>query len=306
MRLAKTLLIAAFIGACLLLATGLGLAQYFSREQPPVSRAEAQASLRAAIGWIKAHESEVLGDGNQALWRMVNKSAALTHDAYLAQLYATYYERYYGRGRVDVWDHWLRADSTAPLTLDALNHLEAYQRFFVYAATCNAALLQDEDIARQREPGYCSPALPRALRSDATCSTHQLMALFMMQERHCGDARATQQAIAATQADIVTQLRFDPRLRDAYIQRVLMLHETGMSQAARPVWVRRVIQAQLPDGGWPGARSLKLLFGDFARSVGLPRTPLSNEENPADFHATAQGLLLMSLIVADRAPSPAP
>lgn len=308
MRLLKILVVALLVSLATLIGTWLGLAHYFSRQQPAVTRAEAQASLSAAIGWLKAHEADVLNDGNQALWRMVHKSAELTHDAYLNQLYNTYFERYYGHGHADMWEHWLRADSSAPLTLDALNILEPYQRFFIYASTCNAALLQDDDVARQLNADLCAPALPRTLRGqkDATCSTHQLMALFMMQERHCGDAQATQATIASTQADIATALRYDPRARDPYIQRVLMLYETGAGQTVRPVWLRRVIDTQLPDGGWPGQRSVKLLFGDFAKSIGLPRTSLSNEEGGAEFHATAQGLLLMSLVVSDLSRPAAP
>ncbi len=298
MRTAQRILLTLIALLTLAVASALGLATYFSREQAPVTRAEAQASLNAAIGWMKTHEAEVLGDGNQALWRMVRRAAEITHNPDLARLYATYYERYYQRGRTDVWQRWLHAESTAPLTLRSLDNLEAYQRFFIYAITCDATLGQDDDITQQLAPHYCAPALPRAMRGDATCSTHQLMALWMMRERQCGPAERLAPAIATTQDDIETQLRWDPRLRDAYIQRVLMLIDTGQAQRVRPVWLRRVIQAQQADGGWPGIRSVKLLLGDFAASMGLPGTALSAEEAAPDFHATAQGLLLMALVVA--------
>lgn len=299
MRFAKKLLLTLIALAALLIASGLGIAQYFSREQPAVTKAEAEASLRAAIGWMKAHEADVLGDGNQALWRMVRISAELTHDPDLARMYASYFERYYQRGRTDVWEHWVNPAATTPVTLNALENLEAYQHLFIYASTCNAALGAQPDVSQQLSPEYCAPALPRALRGNPTCSTHQLMGLAMMLERGCGDAAALKRAIPQVQADIVAQLRYDPRVRDEYIQRVLMLYETGAASSIRPVWLRRVIQTQLPDGGWPRLRSIKLLLGDVAKSSGLPGTALSNEEFSADFHATAQGLLLMSMVVAD-------
>lgn len=304
MRLIKRLTLALVTLLVLLVALWLGIAQYFSREQPAVTKAEAEASLRAAIGWLKTHEADVLGNGNQALWRMVHRSAELTHDPYLASLYANYYERYYQRGRTDVWEHWVNPASTAPLTLNSLDNLEAYQRFFIYAVTCNATLAQSEEISRQLSADYCSPALPRALKGDPTCSTHQLMGLAMMIERGCGNQAAIQAGIPVVQADIAAQLRYDPRVRDPYIQRVLMLYETGASSSIRPVWLRRVIQTQLPDGGWPGLRSIKLLFGDLLKSQGMGGTPLSGEEQGSDFHATAQGLLLMSMVVADLSRSP--
>jgi hypothetical protein len=310
MRLAKKLLITLIAFAALLIASALGIAQYFSREQPPVTKAEAEASLHAAIGWMKANEADVLGDGNQALWRMVRISAELTHDPDLARMYASYYERYYQRGRTDVWEHWVNPAATTPVTLNALENLAAYQHLFIYASTCNAALGADPYVSQQLSADYCAPALPRALRGDPTCSTHQLMGLAMMLERGCGDAAALKRAIPVLQADIVTQLRYDPRARDEYIQRVQMLYETGAAASIRPAWLRRVIQTQQPDGGWTGLRSIKLLFGDLAKSVGLPDTPLSNEEMASNFHATAQGLLLMSRVVADLSkadsPSPAP
>lgn len=310
MRLIKRITLALVTLLALLIALWLGIAQYFSREQPAVTQAEAQASLRAAIGWMKAHEADVLGDGNQALWRMVHISAELTHDPYLARLYANYYERYYQRGRTDVWERWVNPASTASPTINSLENLEAYQRFFIYAVTCDASLVQSEEISRQLAADYCSPALPRALRGDPTCSTHQLMGLAMMLERGCGDAAAIKTTTPILQADIATQLRYEPRARDAYIQRVLMLHETGAASLVRPVWLRRVIDTQLPDGGWAGSRSIKLLFGDLLKSQGMGDTALSREEQGADFHATAQGLLLMSMVVADlskpTAPTPTP
>jgi hypothetical protein len=308
MRLVKKLLITLIALAALLIASGLGIAQYFSREQPPVSKAEAEASLRAAIGWMKAHEGDVLSDGNQALWSMVREAEGLTHDPDLARLFASYYERYYQRGRHNIWERWLTPSASPQFTPSELDGLAPYQLLFVYAMTCNASLGAQERVAEQLSPTYCSPALKRALSGEPTCSTHQLMGLAMMLERSCGDASAIKQTVPRLQADIATQLRYDPRARDEYIQRVLMLHETGAAASIRPAWLRRVIQIQQPDGGWTGLRSIKLLFGDLAKSLGLPDTPLSNEEMESNFHATAQGLLLMSRVVADlsKTDSPSP
>jgi hypothetical protein len=101
--------------------------------------------------------------------------------------------------------------------------------------------------------------------------------------------------VAALQSRIVGQLTWDPRVVDVYVQRVLMLVESGAVERVKPVWLQRVLAAQQPDGGWAGVDPLLELGSEFSLGLGPRGFTLSPPRS--DFHASAQGLLLLSLLV---------
>jgi hypothetical protein len=73
-----------------------------------------------------------------------------------------------------------------------------------------------------------------------------------------------------------------------------MLAEAGSADAIKPVRLQNIIEAQRPDGGWSGIDALLpvgngryLAFGSRGFTISRPAS---------DFHATAQGLLLSSIL----------
>jgi hypothetical protein len=120
-----------------------------------------------------------------------------------------------------------------------------------------------------------------------------MMGYRIAQRNGCGIADLDAK-IAVLQKTMGMQLRYDPRVVDVYIQRVLMLVDSGAMDRINPRWVERVIAAQQADGGWSDIQPLipvgggkYLGFNSKAVTVGVP---ISN------FHTTAQGVLLMSLL----------
>ena len=75
-----------------------------------------------------------------------------------------------------------------------------------------------------------------------------------------------------------------------------MLVESGRRKDVKAIWLRKIFDAQSPDGGWDDADVIAHLQGDLVLGWSggrlypwlLPR-PVSN------FHATAQGLYLLAL-----------
>lgn len=169
--------------------------------------------------------------------------------------------------------------------------LHDYQLHFLYAINCDPELATRPLILAQLDPTYCDthPFRP-------ACATHQLMGLRFMQRARCGEPRATEDAIRQLQTRVSRQLTWDPRVVDVYLRRVLLLMESGARNAVKPVWLERILKAQQRDGGWAAIDSVlslmdrKLSFGFDARGITF-QPPVPN------FHATAQGLLLMSLLL---------
>jgi hypothetical protein len=72
-----------------------------------------------------------------------------------------------------------------------------------------------------------------------------------------------------------------------------MLAESGMPQKIKPVWLQRVLSAQLGDGGWA---NLHMLFPvSRTHYLGFTNRPVIGEPR-SNFHATAQGVFLFSLL----------
>lgn len=116
----------------------------------------------------------------------------------------------------------------------------------------------------------------------------------MVQQSDCGNPEATRAAVAELQSRIAGQLTWDPRVVDVYVQRVLMLVESGAEDRVKPIWLQRVLAAQRPGGGW--ARTDPLLELGSGFSLGFGPRGLAFAPPRSDFHATAQGLLLLSLL----------
>ena len=137
---------------------------------------------------------------------------------------------------------------------------------------------------------FCSAHQP--LRP--ACKTHQLIGMYLMKERACGDALATNNVIDHLQNDIESQLHWDVRLVDVYMQRVLMLTLTGKAGQLKPVWIQRILDAQLEDGGWTGFQPVIPLWSDYALGFTVKYPGVKKIET--NFHATIQGVFLMALL----------
>lgn len=262
-----------------------------NRENAWPEQTRIRASFSAGVGWLSAHQEEILRHNNSALWWMVQQSAERTRNPTLLALFAEYRRRYLEQGR-NIWLPLFFPGRWVPLTQDDTANFDDYQEHFLYAISCDPDLGQSPLIQAQLDTGYCNqyPLRP-------ACVTHQMMGFRMMQRNDCGDAQATAAAIKRLQTRIVRQLIWDPRVVDVYLQRVLMLVETGAKQQVRAVWLNRVLAAQLPEGGWSETDPLLSLPG--GHILGFDARGLTLKPARPTFHATAQGVWLMGLLLED-------
>lgn len=254
------------------------------------TESELRVSYEKSIGWMLTHRTQILASSNTMLWWMVMRSAELTRDPRLHSLFAEYKERQMDHDRIGVWRHWFSRHSPTPVIFTDIAHYPDYNLFFVYAAACDAELAELDIIKRQQEAQFCSDVHPIS----PACVTHQLMGARMMLERGCGEPQAVSALISTLQDKVVGQLTWDPRVVDVYLQRVLMLADTGAMARIKPIWLRRILDAQRPDGGWGQMQALVPLPSN--RAIGFNARGLGVGTVESDFHATAQGVLLLSLV----------
>lgn len=283
-----------------LLGTLIGVSYRVNNAEVPFpSQVEIEQSQLKAIDWIKAHESEVLDTENAVLWWMLRDSAALSGNTYLANLYAKYYERYLAPNPTNPWHHLFDQESDVWIPIFKLEHLPDYNLFFLYGLSCDPALRKEPPVARLLGADSCgSIHLLNAFRKPA-CVTHQLMGVHFMQQRSCEDDMRTDALIRALQDRIVIEATWDFRgVVDFYIQKILMLAESGAAERIKPIWLKRVINAQRVDGGWDDFDEVFRL--DTGRSFGWSGWSAHGwmwvHRPKSNLHATAQGLYLMSLL----------
>lgn len=288
----KALLTLTLIALGSLSASYAGLFYANNRDSAWPEQTRIQAAFAAGVGWLQAHREEILRQNNSALWWMVQQSAEHTRDPALLELFSDYRSRHLERGR-NVWLPLFYPGRWVPLTPGDTAKFDDYQEHFLYAISCDPDLGQSPLIQAQLDTGYCDqyPLRP-------ACVTHQMMGFRMMQRSGCGDAQATAAAVERLQARIVHQLTWDPRVVDVYLQRVLMLVESGAKQQVHATWLNRVLAAQQPDGGWSNTESLLSLPGD--RTLGFDARGLTLKPARSTFHTTAQGVLLVGLLLENK------
>ncbi len=274
-----------------------------NREAPLPSATQWQQSHQRAMQWLREHESEVLRDGNAALWWVLQTTAETTHDPYLVDLMARAMALHYPRAdRTSAWKRLVQPQADVVAGLVDTAPLEPYQRFFYHAATCVPVALDEGDTRYFLSHNACRPQWRAVGLQDPVCSTHQLMGIALIKRMSCPAPTTLPQLEAALQADIAQQMTWDVQVRDAYVQRVLSLIWFGGGEHVKPIWLHRILAAQGADGGWSGGRQFPELPASLqpnalrARLVALGLKNPAQTPYPSDFHATAQGILLSALM----------
>jgi hypothetical protein len=261
-----------------------------NRSIPPSEQQRIEASFNLGVAWLEKNHDAILANENPMLWWMIKRSAELTHNSTLLQFYAEYKQRYVDSNPRNIWAYLLESRTHAFIDPQQIENLPSYNQFFIYVSSCDSLLAQDATIIAQLEPHFCDNQL-----LTPTCSTHQLMGLRIALQHQCGDMNKLGEAIYQLQGNIVNQLTWDFRLVDVYVQRVWVLLESGASDRVKPIWIQRVLMMQNLDGGWSGFEPIvpispKQGLGFSSKGVGVG----TSESN---FHTTAQGVYLMSLLL---------
>ncbi len=254
-------------------------------------RQSLQNSFDESIQWLSNRYPDIKNTHNPALWWMLKEATDINDNKKLADIFQQYKTEYLDANPTNIWTPYFRK-FYRPLVpeISTFNRYSPYQTFFIYALSCNKALAQEPIIQDQLHANFCSMHYlsPR-------CVTHQLMAVHLMQERYCGDNQQLETLANALQSIIVDELTYDFRVTDAYLQRVLMLAQSENFAAIKPVWIQRILAAQNDDGGWDDAYPV-LSLSD-TKVIGWSSTLPGLISTKSNFHATAQGIWLMALLL---------
>lgn len=262
-----------------------------NKDIPGVYRSEAKISLERGIEWLWDNQDEILQENNVVLWWMLWKSAAITKDGRLGALFEKYRARYLERAPANPWSLLFKKQGWVPVRYKDIESYPYYNQYFIFALTCDAELARVPLIQAQSSPEFCGTKL-----LTPACVTHQLMGMRMMQEKNCSYADGLEEAISELQNKIVTELKWDPRVVDVYLQRVLMLAETKAGNRIKPVWLKRILDEQSQvDGSWSGFQPILRLWG--GRWVGFSAKGLTYTVPKSNFHATIQGVFALGLLL---------
>ena len=267
-----------------------------SRDVPPPSEAELREHFERAAGWMFANEQRISTENNPMLWVFINEAGKLTGNARLLAMASAYQQHYTNGTLSQFFFDSSGSEKVAGERIGFPSFWADYQRLLVYGSTCNNSAREDPQVLALLATSGCDPHMTW-LRSP-WCHTHQLMGLRFVQKNHCEPDDETARTVKAVQNSILTELRWDFRVEDAYLQKVMTLLESGRRKDIKPSWIKRILDAQRADGGWDGVDLIahlpgnRVLVWEGGRLYPWPRTP-----RETNLHATAQGLYLLALLL---------
>ncbi len=250
-----------------------------------------QLALDRSVQWLYDESARVTNDHNPALWWMLKEASAINENIALINFYNNYKTSVLDRNPRNVWTPYFNEYYRPEVPLiELMSSYAPYQKFFVYALSCDRDWENAPVIQAQLNADFCGLHYlkPR-------CVTHQQMGVRLLQQRGCGDRQQLAELSHTLQARIAAELSQDFRVTDSYLQRVLMLAEAGNFSAIKPIWVERILNAQNADGGWGDLHPLLSVGGE--RYIGLTSTLPAFSKQKSTYHATAQGIWLMTLLL---------
>ena len=258
---------------------------------------EVEQAYQRSVQWLLDNEERIFAEGliNPALWWFIRRAALVSDDPRLVRVFRNYLNSQGARlnrlSEAMLMDRRLTDFTlTEMLRGTHLGEIHYYNFLYAYAATCNENIGQSNFVRPQLETNYCLTTKPLS----PACITHQMLGFRLMQLSGCGEPRQLEEKIRVTGEIVQRQLTLSPFFSDVYIQRLLMLFETGQQQLSRTRWVARFLDAQRQDGGWPGNWLLVPAGGGRYLSIGHEGVELGHP--PSSFHATAQGIFLTAYL----------
>ncbi len=246
-----------------------------------------------SVSWLVTNYPSLENTKNPILWWMIKQAAETSANQDLKNIYSKYKKNHLDTNPPNLSTPMFN-DLYRPRIPD-ISHfasLQDYQIFFFYALSCDDELGSEPLIQKQLSANFCSMHYlhPR-------CITHQLMGLRFMQRYQCGYDEQVNTTIALLQDLVISELTWDFRVGDAYIQRVLMLVDTGAYNKVKPVWINNILAAQNDDGSWDDLHPL-IPLGNGYMLAHTSLLPKITKQKP-DFHATAQAIWLLSLLLQE-------
>lgn len=289
MRRSAVVLAFIFVGVLAWYVSLLWVNNYTSQ---PISKKQLTVHLEKAISWIEENIDSVEKASNPPLWWMLKQSAEISENPRLVSFYKRHEDELLNMRGMYMWANMFDPDASVELPdLYLLQYLPNYNYLFLYGLTCDPDWGSEPEVQKQLDLEFCSMHFlhPR-------CVSHQMVGIRFMQRSNCGDSKEVEKLIRGLQDIIVAELTWDPRVVDAYIQRVVMLVDSGAVSRVNPTWIQHILNAQNVDGGWGDIDPVLHLPG--GKALGFTSKKIGYGKISSNFHATAQGIWLISLLLS--------
>lgn len=128
----------------------------------------------------------------------------------------------HGSDAMEPWRRMLEPSVEVKAYSRGINHLEEYQRFFHHSLTCLPLEIEGGDTSQYLLRDMCSPMLTKVFLTDRVCTTHQLFGLMFIRQTGCPGVPPLAALEHQLLDNVEIQLKWDPIVRDACIQRLLI------------------------------------------------------------------------------------
>ncbi len=265
-----------------------------NRSVSPATHADMNMHFDKSISWLDSNYATLENNHNPILWWMIKQAAENSNNKTLQSIYFKYKKNYLNNEPANLWSSMFDKFYKPKIPdISAFSALADYQTFFVYGLSCDDNLASEPVIQKQlSSANFCSLHYlhPR-------CITHQLMGLRFVQRYQCGYDETVKTTIAKLKENIISELTWDFRVGDAYIQRVLMLADINAYKEIKPIWVNNILAAQNDDGSWDDLDPI-ISLGN-GKVFGFTSMLPTIKKPDADFHASAQAIWLLSLLLKE-------
>ena len=252
-----------------------------------------QHSHNASVQWLIQNEEKLITEHNPILWEMIDKTAELTHNSTLQNLFSRYQRQFFSFYRTHPFGFLMNGYNKANFLTTDLSVFPYYNLFFMYGFTCDKALADFDIVQAQRDINFCSKYFSIA----PACKTHQMIGFMYLKNTTCENPQWVADNLEILANDIKGQLFYDFRLVDVYLQRVMILYENDNSNLVNPQWLVNIIAAQNIDGGWDDFQPIIALSNQ--KYLGVGAKSIYVKTIRSTFHATVQGAYLTALALKD-------
>jgi hypothetical protein len=264
----------------------------------PVSHDDIERSFNVSVDWLVKNRLELYEIHNPYIWWMIGEAKKNSKNLALSNVFQEYLLRI--RENPGQAANPFNAiilpslQEPIPAVREITDYMEPYQAYLYYSFTCDSEWGDLDAVVQQHDPEFCWRHQPFS----SACATHQLLGYWYQNIYKCHRSEVLDTRIGKLKNYIHLQLFLDPRVVDVYLQRVLMLALTGDFDSISASWIRQILDAQFDEGGWD-SNSLIFSWGSDDH-IGFKSNGFGRIKNRATFHATAQGILLMSILRDER------
>jgi len=252
-----------------------------------------QKHFDKSVSWLENNYSSVEDTTNPILWWMVKQAAIRSNNETLNKIYFKYKTEHLDNKPPNLSTPMFNQYFRPKLPdISAFSKLYDYQTFFFYALSCDENFAVEPLIRKQLIPDFCSLHLLRQ-----SCITHQVMGLRFMQRNQCGYDEVVNETLAQLKEILISELTWDFRVGDVYIQRVLMMLDLSGYSELKPIWIKNILREQNTDGGWDDFDPIIYLGNDYFLAYSTQLFTIKKIKS--DFHSTAQAIWLLSMLVEE-------